>query len=112
MSTLIRLSVFAQKTFSIDYHKVKSHTGIPGNELADTLAAAGVELYRPLPIGRFDFHPPRPLCESSGPTVSESNSITPPEKQYAHLVSILHDASNTLPNVQTKHSPCSVSGKT
>ena len=44
----------------VTLHKVSSHTGIPGNELADSLAKRGVTIYGSL--GRFS--PPRTLLLS------------------------------------------------
>ena len=85
--------------------KVSSHTGIPGNELADTLAKRGVTSCSAL--GRFSPVPPQPL---SPPTI-DFNQSQWTDKTTTEQDAILHAlVAEHLPLIpllpQTAKKPC------
>lgn len=104
-------------------HKVKPHTGIPGNERANQNSAKGV--YQRSPIGRFSTFPPSSLfplpsiTSSFGPTAEattlrlvdafssqlESNFLTSSlhsRKPYlsSHILHLVHELQSVDPESQ------------
>lgn len=48
----------------VSFRKVAAHTGVPGNERADMLAARGRLGYEPPETGRFATLPPLPIIRA------------------------------------------------
>ena len=93
--TLLLLDYFhyLQSNSYVELRKVKSHTGITGNDRADSNAAKGVTSRSP--IGRFSSFPPSPLPSLP---LSTPPSLPPDATTFNLIQTISTHADNCFPS--------------